>query len=115
MGTVADGVFGDYHYRHPEYKLYCRQVSDTSPGLQGGLRRSELESRVFPLEVALLSSRVSPALFWDVLGDKRGRRLLHRWQGEALVVQDSGSEAGDLCLTANGSWFVADMMAELVG
>lgn len=111
LGTIADGVFGDYHYRHPEYKPYCRRVSDTFPGLQGGLRRNALESRVRPLEIALLSASISPGLFADVLGRERAEPMLRRWR-EAALVEDVPL-SGNLRLTGNGSWFVSQMMAEL--
>ena len=111
LGTVADGVFGDYHYRHPEYKAYSQRVSETFPGLQGGLRRNALENRLQPLEVALLSARLAPGLFADVLGRERTQTLFRRWQESALVEEDPHS--GYLRLTANGSWFTSQIMAEL--
>lgn len=111
LGAIADGVFGDYHYRHPEYKAYSQGVSDTFPGLQGGLRRSALENRLYPLEIALLSASISPSLFADVLGSDHSESLLRRWQEAALIESDPLS--GHLRLTGNGSWFVSQMMAEL--
>jgi oxygen-independent coproporphyrinogen-3 oxidase len=111
LGTIADGVFGDYHYRHPEYKPYCQSVNETFPGLQGGLRRSALENRLRPLEIALLSASISPELFADVLGRHCSEALLRRWREVALVKEDALSDR--LCLTANGSWFTSKMMAEL--
>ena len=111
LGTIADGVFGDYHYRHPEYKPYRQSVNDVFPGLQGGLRRNALENRLFPIEVALLSASISPELFADVLGRGSSEALLRRWREAALVGEDPIS--GRLCLTANGSWFTSKMMAEL--
>ena len=111
LGTIADGVFGDYHYRHPEYKPYCQSVDEAFPGLQGGLRRSALESRLFLLEITLLSASISPELFADVLGRDRSEALLRHWREAVLVGEDPLS--GRLCLTANGSWFVSKMMAEL--
>jgi len=111
LGAIADGVFGDYHYRHPEYKAYSQSVSDAFPGLQGGLRRSALENRLYPLEIALLSASISPELFAQVLGSGRSEPLLRRWQEAALVGKDPLS--GQLRLTGNGSWFVSQMMAEL--
>lgn len=112
LGTIADGVFGDYHYRHPEYKTYTHSVTESFPGLQGGLRRNALENRLYPLEVALLSARFSPTLFVEVLGRERAEKLLCRWREAALVEDDPAS--GRLRLTANGSWVTAKMMAELV-
>ena len=111
LGAIADGVFGDYHYRHPEYKPYRQSVSEAFPGLQGGLRRSALENCLFPLEIALLSASISPELFADVLGKDRSETLLRRWREAALVEEDSLSSR--LRLTANGSWFTSKMMAEL--
>lgn len=111
LGTIADGIFGDYHYRHPEYSPYCRSVSDAFPGLQGGLRRNELENWLHPLEISLLSARISPELFVDVLGKDRSGALFDRWRQAALVEEDPLS--GRLRLTGNGSWFISHMMAEL--
>ncbi len=111
LGTIADGVWGDYHYRHPEYADYCRSVSPSFPGLQGGMRRTPLESRLFRLETALLSARFEQALFSEVLGDERAGQLFRRWQDAALIAQDPST--GRFHLTGNGSWFVAQMMAEL--
>jgi hypothetical protein len=79
--------------------------------LQGGLRRTALENRLFPLEIALLSASISPRLFADVLGRDHSEALLRRWQEAALIKEDPLSD--HLCLTANGSWFVSKMMAEL--
>jgi coproporphyrinogen III oxidase-like Fe-S oxidoreductase len=111
LGTIADGVFGDYHYRHPEYSAYCRGVNEAFPGLQGGLRRNALENRLHPLEVALLSASIPPRLFADVLGADRAGLLFRRWRESALVEEDP--RFGHLRLTGNGSWFISHMMAEL--
>ena len=111
LGTIADGVFGDYHYRHPEYKPYCQSVSEAFPGLQGGLRRSALENRLHPLEIALLSGRMPVRLFADVLGKDRSEELFRGWREPALIEDDA--PAGYLRLTANGSWFAGEMMQQL--
>lgn len=111
LGTIADGVFGDYHYRHLEYKAYRQSVDEAYPRLQGGLRRNALENRLHPLEIALLSASIPPELFADVLGRDHSKPLFHRWRESALVEEDSRS--GCLRLTANGSWFTSQMMAEL--
>lgn len=109
LGTIADGYFGDYHYRHPEYAAYRRRVSERFPGLQGGLRRSEVEQSLQPLTIALLSGSVAPSLF----ADAGSRALLHDWQRSLLLADDP--ETGHLCLTGNGSWFVGNMISDLVG
>jgi oxygen-independent coproporphyrinogen-3 oxidase len=111
LGTVADGVFGDYHYRHPEYAAYRRGASESFPTLQGGLRRNKLESQLRPLEIALMSGSIFPNLFADVLGNERANELLRCWREAALVEADI--RRGCLLLTANGSWFTGHMMAQL--
>jgi hypothetical protein len=102
---------GDYHYRHPEYEAYRQSVNEAYPGLPGGLRRNALENRLHPLEIALLSASIPPELFADVLGRDHSKPLFRRWRESALVEEDSRS--GCLRLTANGSWFTSQMMAEL--
>ena len=111
LGTIADGVFGDYHYRHPEYKTYCREMDGALPGLQGGLRRNAIENLLHPLEVALLSGRLPVRLFSDRLGTARANKLFHLWQESAMVKREAGS--GVLGLTTNGSWFAGNMMEQL--
>jgi coproporphyrinogen III oxidase-like Fe-S oxidoreductase len=109
LGTIADGYFGDYHYRHPEYAVYRRSVSGRFPGLQGGLRRSEVEESLQPLTIALLSGSVAPALF----ADAGNQTLLRDWQRSLLLAEDP--DTGTLRLTGNGSWFVGNMISDLVG
>jgi anaerobilin synthase len=110
LGTIADGVFGDYHYRHPEYALYQRSVSATFPGLQGGLRRTPQENQLRPLEIALLSARPAPEVFVAQLGREQAQALLEAWQAGALLEPRL---AGAWALTANGSWFAGEMLAHL--
>ncbi len=117
LGTIADGVFGDYHYRHPEYSAYCRGVGEAFPALQGGLQRNDLENRLHPLEVAILSGSISLELFSESLGKDCSEKLLGRWRESALVEDDTQAEcvstSSKLRLTANGSWFTGTMMAQL--
>jgi coproporphyrinogen III oxidase-like Fe-S oxidoreductase len=109
LGTIADGVFGDYHYRHPEYAAYCREVDGRNPGLEGGLRRTGLESRLQPLTVALMAGAIPPLL----LADPPAPGLFDLWQDLCLLEKDPTS--GSLCLTGSGSWFVGNMLSEMVG
>ncbi len=112
LGTIADGVFGDYHYRHPEYKAYCQSVNEAFSGLQGGLRRNALENRLHPLETAILSGSVPSELFAGTLGKERSEKLLRTWRETALIENET--RCGPLRLTANGSWFAGNMMAQLL-
>jgi coproporphyrinogen III oxidase-like Fe-S oxidoreductase len=114
LGTIADGVFGDYHYRHPTYKTYCQRVSEKFPALEGGLRRNKLENRLQPITIAILGGRIPLELFPYLevkLGDS-GESLLHRWLNLALLEEDASD--GHLRLTANGSWFAGNMLSQLL-
>jgi oxygen-independent coproporphyrinogen-3 oxidase len=107
LGTIADGYFCDYHYRHPEYAAYSRSLSDTFPGLLGGLRRNEVENRLQPLSVALMAGTVPESLFADPVS----QALLRDWRDSLLLAGERGT--GKLRLTGNGSWFVGNMLSEL--
>lgn len=112
VGTIADGVFGDYHYRHPEYVPYTRSVGPDFPGLQGGMQKTELERRLKPLEIAVLSGRLQRPLFEEVLGLNRAAGLFSNWLELALIQPLPGLDSYEL--TANGSWLAGDMLADLV-
>ena len=112
MGTIADGVFNSYHYRHPVYGAYCKSVSQTFPGLMGGVRNNAREDSLASLETAILSGEISVAHLVQVFGRERSHELLQQWFESALVVTDP-EDAGTLLLTTNGSWFAGEMMANL--
>jgi coproporphyrinogen III oxidase-like Fe-S oxidoreductase len=111
LGTIADGLFGDYHYRHPRYAAYLRGAQAGQPGLQGGLRRTPQESALLPLTTAVLSSHISPE-FAATLEQTavNGRSLLEQWQQLALIEANT---QGGFLLTTNGSWFAGNMVREL--
>lgn len=117
-GCLADGVFGDYHYRHLGYAEYLLAAGSGSPGLVGGLRRSPLEKQLHPLILAIQSARIGAAEAAQINAlrepDGRpavpGRPLLKRWEEHDLVEKDS---RGQYLLTTNGSWFAGNMIAEL--
>jgi coproporphyrinogen III oxidase-like Fe-S oxidoreductase len=110
MGTIADGVFGDYHYRHPEYAAYRCSFEAGGAFLQGGLRRMAGESALRPLEVSLLSGRPRAALFASVLGAGPATALFTSWQAAALV--EPGAAPGEHVLTGNGSWLAGNMLEQ---
>ena len=111
LGAIADGVFGDYHYRHPEYAAYLRSVGADFPGLQGGLRRTPRENQLWPLEVAVLSARLASDVLVAVLGANQAQAMLEAWEAGGLIaIQANGT---GWALTANGSWFAGEMLAEL--
>lgn len=108
LGTTADGLFGDYHYRHPAYAAYRHAVSDQLPGLQGGLRRNEVENHYHPLITALMTGRVSQAL----IDERAGPAVRARWEELALLSRDP--DGSHLRLTGSGSWLVGNMISELI-
>ena len=112
MGTIADGVFNSYHYRHPVYAAYCKSVSQTFPGLMGGVRNTAREDCLASLETAILSGEISAPHLVQVFGRERSHALLQQWFESALIATDP-EDAGRLLLTTNGSWFVGEMMADL--
>ncbi len=114
LGTIADGIFNDYHYRHPTYAAYCKKITGSFPGLQGGVRQDQNETRMAPLEVSILSGRIQSNQLEKILGKECAQRLLQHWHDSAFITSDP-NQAGLLNLTSNGSWFVGEMMAELPG
>jgi oxygen-independent coproporphyrinogen-3 oxidase len=107
LGPTADGVFGSYHYRHPELEEYLRGAGNGGVALEGGLRESPLERRIRPAAAQLMGGRVSA----EALQAAGATSLLEPWSRCALI---EGEPAGTgFSLTANGSWFVSDMLDEL--
>jgi oxygen-independent coproporphyrinogen-3 oxidase len=107
LGTTADGIFGDYRYRHGEYRDYAQACANSPPGLQGGLRESPRESLLRPATSALLSGGIRPKVLWD-LG---AVPLVERWLAAEFVREETGTDR--LVLTALGSWFLSDMLEQL--
>ena len=111
IGTIADGVFGDFHYRHPEYLPYRQAVRPDYPGLSGGRRRSPAESLIFPLESQILSTHLEEAEFFRRLGPDAAQALIDPWRAAHLV--EPGHLAGEMRLSPSGSWFAGEMMTQL--
>ncbi|MEA4906025.1 MAG: radical SAM protein [Anaerolineaceae bacterium] len=112
IGTISDGVFGNYHYRHPEYWDYTRQVSPHDPGLLGGLRRTPQEDRLHRIEVQLMSGHVDPHTLGEILGEDQATALLRKWLKHHMVA---ASPHGDgLALTTNGAWFIGQLLQEAI-
>ncbi|MBE0698030.1 MAG: radical SAM protein [Anaerolineaceae bacterium] len=113
IGCIADGVFGDYHYRHPGYKDYLLTAGNQKPGLQGGLRRNSLETRLNPLILAIQSGHIAAPMAdeFKALTTTQGVPLVDLWHKHALVEEKSH---GSLRLTTNGSWFAGNMINEII-
>jgi oxygen-independent coproporphyrinogen-3 oxidase len=112
LGTIADGVFGDYHFRHPRYAAYLRAAEYATPGLEGGLRRTAYENAMQPITTAIMSGDIGPDLLPVLEAGGRDGRLRENWLQMRLVEE---SDRGGLSLTTNGSWFAGNMIKELTG
>jgi oxygen-independent coproporphyrinogen-3 oxidase len=106
LGPVADGVFGDHHYRHPAYAPW---MAGKLPALEGGVRRPAAAERVQPVQTAILGAQLGEQVLatLDGLG---GGPLAERWREAGLVEDDV---AGGLGLTPSGSWFAGNMVREV--
>lgn len=110
VGAIADGLFGDYHFRHPRYAAYLRG-GDGQPALEGGLRRTARESALRPLAATLLAGHVAAGPWANHhLSDGHLARLFDRWQAAGLIERQ---DADGWNLTGSGSWFVGNMIREL--
>ena len=107
LGPTADGVFGAYHYRHPELEAYFGSQGNAAVPLEGGVRESSTEQRTTPLVSSLMGATANEAELERLCGERLG----DRWRRLGFVRQ--GGAPGELALTANGSWFIAEMIDEL--
>lgn len=113
VGTIADGVIGDYHFRHPRFAGYLRGAAIDGIGLEGGLRRTARENELRPLVTAVLAGRIAPeeAVAIDARSEDRGS-IVKDWLQRGLVERDPD---GALVLTPSGAWFTGDMVRALAG
>jgi coproporphyrinogen III oxidase-like Fe-S oxidoreductase len=107
LGTTADGVFGYYHYRHPEYAQYMTGVQPDIPVLEGGVRETALEQHLRPSVTALMTGGITRIILQQI----EAKPLLENWLESSLLKEEP--ETDSFILTANGSWLVNDMIAEL--
>ncbi len=112
VGCIADGVFGDYHYRHLGLDDYLIHSRNGKPGLAGGLRRNDCEKQIHPLILAIQSGHIleHQAALLNALPSSTGQGLVDHWIEHALVEKEPGN---NLRLTNNGSWFAGNMIAEV--
>jgi coproporphyrinogen III oxidase-like Fe-S oxidoreductase len=111
IGTIGDGVFGDYHFRHLRYAPYMRSDTAVSPQLEGGLRRTRRENELLPLTTAILANTIPPK-YLPFLYQKTqsGLSLLEKWHLSALITPSS---QGGFSLTTNGAWFAGNMIHDM--
>jgi len=104
MGPTADGIFGNYLFRHPTYNRY---MDLPVPGLEGGMMESPLEHEIRPASAALMTASVTRPMLHELHADS----LLELWMACEMLEQND--ESGEFELTANGSWFITSMVAQL--
>jgi coproporphyrinogen III oxidase-like Fe-S oxidoreductase len=109
LGAIADGVFGNYHYRHPVYLPYIRENNENFPSLQGGLRRSNREDKLHTLEVQIMGGWIHPNLFTQMLGEETAVALIKRWLSHQMIEETSYE---GFILTPNGAWFTGQLLQE---
>jgi hypothetical protein len=63
IGTIADGYFGNFQYRHSTYLAYLKSISEKNPGFEGGLVRSAAEDVYRHVEVEIRSGKPDPIGF----------------------------------------------------
>jgi coproporphyrinogen III oxidase-like Fe-S oxidoreductase len=104
MGPTADGVFGEYLYRHLDYPEYARVQA---PALEGGVAETLTEQALRPVVAALMTGAVA----LKALIELHATPLLDLWRACDLLTP--GECADTFELTANGSWFVTQMIRQL--
>jgi coproporphyrinogen III oxidase-like Fe-S oxidoreductase len=102
VGTIADGVFGDYRYRHPQYADY---MASELPSLEGVLHHNRYEKQSAPYITALLAGHGNRHFI------EAYPQFIARWLRHGLIrlTPDDGFD-----LTPSGSWFAGNMIAELL-
>jgi len=104
LGPTADGVFGTYLYRHPDYREY---LAAPPPRLEGGMVQSTLERAVRPAKAELMTGEVRRTTFEAL----NALPLLDLWTGCNLLLPQKDGER--MTVSANGSWFMTQMVDQL--
>jgi coproporphyrinogen III oxidase-like Fe-S oxidoreductase len=107
LGATADGVFDHYHYRHPKLRSYIKNDIGEMPILEGGMYDSTLEEKVRPGVIAIMTGHIP----LDVFKNLKAERLLNYWRKCALIRENAHGKS--YRLTANGSWYVNNMIDQL--
>ncbi len=104
MGPTADGVFDGYYYRHPDVHEYTRSPA---PSLEGGMRDSPIGQALLPIRAALMTAKVNRNMFIALQSEP----LLELWLACCMLMKTSNQDEFEL--TANGSWFITQMLLQL--
>ncbi len=104
LGPTADGVFGNYIYRHPNYKEYMRL---SAPFLEGGMFETASETSMRPASAALMAATISRSMLQRLGADP----LLELWL--ACEMLEPSDFPGYFNLTTNGSRLISVMLEQL--
>lgn len=109
VGPTADGVFGDYMYRHPGYGAYMKNAGDRQNpvSLQGGAYKPDWEQSAKNFLTGLNTGRISRKVIEDCGLDY----LMKRWIECELLSENPHD--GNLILTANGTWLINEMILDV--
>ena len=108
FGTIADGYFGDYLYRHAELPEYRADIGSGGYGLAGGMRRTDEEIRFARLEREIRGGNPDPEPFIQILGPERALDLFRSWIAKGYIRVNEDGESTELL--PNGSWFIQKML-----
>ncbi len=108
FGTIADGYFGNYLYRHGELPDYRADIGAGGFGLIGGMRRTDDEIRFAGLEREIRGGNPDPEPFIRTLGPKKALDLFRLWIAKGYIRVNEDGESTELL--PNGSWFIQKML-----
>lgn len=108
FGTIADGYFGNYLYRHAELPAYRADQEAGLPGLSGGLLRTARERDLAALEREIRGGTPVPDPFIRILGPDKALELFRSWIAQGYLRVNEDGESTELL--PNGSWFIQKMI-----
>jgi len=104
LGPTADGVFGNYYYRHGTLAEYLRGTPE-HPAIQGGGYFTRAEQRAKTLVTQLMAGQI-----FDTGLDENALCFLKKLARADLLRRSASSRSW--MLTDTGSWFIAECTAE---
>lgn len=104
LGATADGVFGDYYYRHGGLADYMAG-GEERPSLQGGGHFTLAERRARGMVTQLMAGQV-----FDDGTDEDAARFVRKLENAGLLRREDSSDSWRL--TDSGSWFIEACTAE---
>lgn len=108
LGPTADGFFNGFHYRHGKYNDYIASLKQGLPGLEGGVKRTESDDKIYKQISMLMTGSIDIKLF----NQPDIKNLLKDWVKYDLARTDA-KDNSLLNLTPQGSWFIAEMIKEM--